>query len=76
MLFVDSVQPLQPLKKLLTPCVRCRNPTIDMTKILNNFFELRRFFVLATVKTRLILKSAWKGLSTEGCPNWQKVLGT
>ena len=32
------------------------------------------FLVIATVKTIPVLKTAWQGLSKEGCPNGKKVV--
>ena len=31
--------------------------------------------VIATVKTRHVLKRAWQGLSAEICPNWKRSVG-
>ena len=52
------------------------NHTSPIEKCRNVFFQHRDFFlVIATVKTRHVLKRAWQGLSDNWCTQWLTSLG-
>ena len=64
--------------RLMTPCTVVLvniNHQIGLFSCMFLWLTWSHFFIIATVKTRRVLKRAWQGLLTEGYPNMKRLWG-